>query len=88
MLIACQEGHLSVCQWLFEVGVSADITRASNNGSTPMLIRPRTPSWAGGARSEGGRISATGGKFWAKIRILWGSERSERLEPAAGGKFF
>ena len=26
----------------------------------------------GGARIEGGRISATGGKFWAKTRILWG----------------
>ena len=26
----------------------------------------------GDARIEGGRISAAGGKFWAKIRILWG----------------
>ena len=38
MYVSCQEGHLSVCQRLFEVGASADITRASNNGRTPMFI--------------------------------------------------
>ena len=38
MWIACQEGHLSVCQWLFEVGASADITRVNNDGTTPMLM--------------------------------------------------
>ena len=27
-----------MCQWLFEVGASADITRANNNGTTPMYI--------------------------------------------------
>ena len=38
MYAACRNGHLSVCQWLFEVGASADITRANNDGTTPMLI--------------------------------------------------
>ena len=38
MYAACQEGHLSVCQWLFEVGASADITRANNNNYSPMCI--------------------------------------------------
>ena len=38
MWIACMHGHLSVCQWLFEVGASADITRANNNDRTPMHI--------------------------------------------------
>ena len=37
MYIACQEGHMSVCQWLFEVGASADITRANNHGFTRWL---------------------------------------------------
>ena len=36
MHAACVKGHLSVCQWLFEVGASADITRADNDGFTPM----------------------------------------------------
>ena len=43
MSIACFNGHLSVCQWLFEVGASTDITRASNNGDTPMFVA----SWKG-----------------------------------------
>ena len=38
MWTACFNGHLSVCQWLFEVGASADITRANNDDTTPMLI--------------------------------------------------
>jgi hypothetical protein len=38
MYAACQEGHLSVCKWLFEVGAAADITKAVNNGRTPMYI--------------------------------------------------
>ena len=38
MWTACFYGHLSVCQWLFEVGASADITRADNNGHTPMFV--------------------------------------------------
>ena len=29
-------GHLSVCQWLFEVGAAGDITKTNNYGSTPM----------------------------------------------------
>ena len=28
---------MSVCQWLFEVGAKGDITKAINNGATPML---------------------------------------------------
>ena len=36
MWTACAKGHLSVCQWLFQVGASADITRATNYGDTPM----------------------------------------------------
>ena len=36
MYAACYNGHLSVCQWLFDVGASADITRASNDSFTPM----------------------------------------------------
>ena len=36
MWTACFYGHLSVCQWLFDVGASADITRADNDGDTPM----------------------------------------------------
>ena len=38
MAFACEMGHLSVCKWLFEVGAAADITKASNNGFTPMYI--------------------------------------------------
>ena len=33
---ACDGGHLSVCQWLFEVGAAGDITKTSNCGVTPM----------------------------------------------------
>ena len=43
----------------------------------------------GGARSEGGRISATGGKFWAKIRILWGiASGASGLSPPQAENFF
>ena len=38
MYAACAEGQLSVCEWLFEVGAAADITKAANNGWTPMRI--------------------------------------------------
>ena len=37
MFKACMFGHLSVCQWLFEVGAAGDITKADRRyGSTPM----------------------------------------------------
>ena len=37
MFKACMYGHLSVCQWLFEVGAAGDITKADRRyGSTPM----------------------------------------------------
>ena len=43
----------------------------------------------GGARIEGGRISATGGKFWAKIRILWGiASGASGLSPPQAENFF
>ena len=35
MYIACFNGHLSVCKWLFEVGAAADITKADKCGGTP-----------------------------------------------------
>ena len=38
MLSACRNGHLSVCEWLFKVGATEDITRANNGGDTPMLL--------------------------------------------------
>ena len=33
---ACYKGELNVCKWLFEVGAAADITKATNHGTTPM----------------------------------------------------
>ena len=33
---ACLNGHLSVCQWLFEVGAAGDITKTDVDGFTPM----------------------------------------------------
>ena len=41
MWIACQNGHLSVCEWLFEVG--ADITKARDNGCTPLKVAFQEP---------------------------------------------
>ena len=38
MWLACWEGHLPVCKWLFEVGAVADITKANRFGSTPMFM--------------------------------------------------
>ena len=43
----------------------------------------------GDARSEGGRISATGGNFWAKIRILCGiASGASGLSPPQAENFF
>ena len=36
MLVACSNGHLSVCQWLFEVGAAGDIAPTDDGGITPM----------------------------------------------------
>eukprot|EP00617_Octactis_speculum_P026245 CAMPEP_0185754860 /NCGR_PEP_ID=MMETSP1174-20130828/13446_1 /TAXON_ID=35687 /ORGANISM="Dictyocha speculum, Strain CCMP1381" /LENGTH=85 /DNA_ID=CAMNT_0028433237 /DNA_START=101 /DNA_END=354 /DNA_ORIENTATION=+ len=37
MAWACQNGQLSVCQWLFEMGAARDICRANDEGTTPMM---------------------------------------------------
>ena len=34
MHTACQEGHLSVCEWLFEVSAAADISKTDKRGTT------------------------------------------------------
>ena len=38
--LAGQEGHLSVCKWLYQAGAAADITKATrwDAGWTPMLV--------------------------------------------------
>ena len=36
MIIACWNGHDSICRWLFEMGAAGDITKANNDGVTPM----------------------------------------------------
>ena len=38
MLVACWQGRLSTCKWLYEVGAAADIRKANNYGYTPMHI--------------------------------------------------
>ena len=38
MLIACQNGHFEIVQWLHTHGAAMDVTRPSNKGSTPMFI--------------------------------------------------
>ena len=45
MYLACQEGHLSVCKWLYQAGAAADITKATrwDAGWTPMLYRKKAP---------------------------------------------
>ena len=35
---ACHEGELNVCKWLHAHGAAADITKADNDGQTPMYI--------------------------------------------------
>ena len=34
--LACEQGNLDACRWLYANGASADITRANNNGNTHM----------------------------------------------------
>jgi hypothetical protein len=38
MAWACSRGELNVCKWLYNNGAAADITKANNNGCTPMWI--------------------------------------------------
>ena len=56
MHIACEGGHLSVCQWLFEVGAAGDIAKTDDDGYTPS-------TWLAGVAT--GR-SASGCSRWAR----------------------
>ena len=38
MNVACLRGRLLVCQWLFKVGASADVTNSDRGGCTPMWL--------------------------------------------------
>ena len=38
MYLACMEGQLLVCQWLFEVGAAEDITKVDKLGTTPITM--------------------------------------------------
>jgi len=38
MYVACKNGHLSVCEWLYKVGAVAHITKANRDGHDPMYI--------------------------------------------------
>ena len=64
-MIACDEGDREM---------AAGPPRSSEGGC-------RKPPSYGMLGREGGRISAAGGKFWAKIRILWGIANPERANP-------
>ena len=35
---ACQNGHLNVCEWLYENGAKEDVSKADNEGWTPMIV--------------------------------------------------
>ena len=37
VLLSCKGGHVSVCQWLCEVGAADDISKADDDGMTPFL---------------------------------------------------
>ena len=38
MIIACQNNHLEIVQWLHTHGAATDVTRPDNDGFTPMYI--------------------------------------------------
>lgn len=38
MLLACEQGKLSICKWLLDKGWADDITKANDNGFTPMYV--------------------------------------------------
>jgi len=38
MHLACGGGHLSVCEWLYKMGATEDISKANNSGNTPMFM--------------------------------------------------
>ena len=57
MYLACQEGHLSVCKWLYQAGAAADITKATrwDAGWTPMLVACQKGSVQVASRDGRGR---------------------------------
>ena len=72
---------------------SPDLNPRLGEEATPLRLNAGPPhsqgGLYGGARIEGGRISATGGKFWAKIRILWGiASGASGLSPPQAENFF
>ena len=72
-MIACDEGDREM---------AAGPHRSSEGGC-------RKPPSYGMLGREGGRISAAGGKFWAKIRILWGiASGASGLSPPQAENFF
>ena len=37
MSLACEEGQINVCKWLYDNGAAEDITKVSSKGNSPML---------------------------------------------------
>ena len=65
---ACEGGHLSVCQWLFEVGAAGDITKTNDDGYTPMH-----------RACEGGHLSVC---QWLVLNSALNDPTSEQVDEA------